>query len=311
MFSKAANPFVIIVSAIFISFMFYSQAVAAPCGDGIKPCACGDTLMADRTLVQSRKSADPVIGRCQGDGLIIGQSGVTLSLNGGAITGSGGSVGVLIAPGVDGVTIRGGRIQEFGIGISTSPGSTTTGSIIQGISAYRNDDYGIFLEGDDNQVNVSPARHNGIHGVAVFGNGNTLQGSNNEYNGRHGYFVQGDSNQLIGNSASENSGNGIQVDGANNILRQNRMTKLNATGIFVTGGSGNELIGNFATKQRIYGIRVTADDAVLRNNKVTESTGILVTGSSGTPADSSGNVSNRGVCSIYGVTGQGICDKIN
>jgi hypothetical protein len=69
------------------------------------------------------------------------------------------------------------------------------------------------------------------------------------------------------------------------------------------------LISNAATKQKGDGIRVDGDDAVLTNNKVTESRGILVQGDNGNPGASSGNVSNRGVCMIYEVTGQGICDK--
>jgi hypothetical protein len=307
MFQKVMSCSLVIVSATLMSFIFYSPARAGNCG-GSTPCACGDTLTLSRTLT----GADSVTSsKCPADGLIIGQSGITLSLNGRTINGSSDSVGVLISAGIDGVTIRGGRIQDFGRGISTSDLSTTNGSTIAGISAYSNGEYGIYLEGNQNQVNASPARHNGVYGTVVIGDYNTLSGSNNEYNGFDGYNVQGDFNELIGNSASENAklgaGNGITVIGDDNTLRLNRMTKLNTHGIVIQGNR-NVLINNAATKQKGDGIRVDGDDAVLTNNKVTESRGILVEGN-GDPKASSGNVSNRGVCIIYGVTGQGICDK--
>ena len=281
MFQKVMSCSLVIVSATFMSFIFYSPAQAGNCGS--TPCACGDTLTLSRTLT----GADSVTSStCPADGLIIGQSGITLSLNGRTINGSADSVGVLISAGIDSVTIKGGRIQNFGRGISTSDLSTTNGSTIAGISAYSNGEYGIYLAGNQNQVNASPARHNGVYGTFVIGDDNTLSGSNNEYNGFDGFNVQGDFNELIGNSASENAklgaGNGITVIGDDNTLRLNRMTKLNTHGIVIQGNR-NRLINNAATKQKGDGIRVNGDDAVLTNNKVTESRGILVQGDNGDP----------------------------
>jgi hypothetical protein len=63
------------------------------------------------------------------------------------------------------------------------------------------------------------------------------------------------------------------------------------------------LEGNFVTKQRNFGINI-----INGVNAVLMSGGILVTGS-GDANDSENNVSNRGQCTIYGVSDvPGICD---
>ena len=75
------RPFVwalgLIVASATVPVMI-SAARAADCGGGI-PCACGDHVAANHTLVSG---VDPVtVTRCPGDGLTVG-SGVTLDLGG-------------------------------------------------------------------------------------------------------------------------------------------------------------------------------------------------------------------------------------
>jgi hypothetical protein len=285
-----------------------APAGAQTCGGAVK-CRCGDTVIADRRL-----GGDPILSTvCQGDGLTIGTSGVTLDVNSKKLRGSGTGIGVLVAAGVQDVEIIGspGRIQEFGTGIKVADGASHV--TIRDIQAYYNTGDGILVEGDYTSVISSPGRHNGNNGHTVMnGNYNLITGANNEYNGDNGFLVQGNFNELTANKASENDkikqghGNGIEVIGDNNIIRASWLSKLNTNGIVVVGND-NYLEGNLTNKHRRVGIKITGNNAVLINNKATEGTdGIIVEGN-GDPFDSSGNTSNRGACIIYGVTGQGVC----
>ena len=69
---------------------------------------CGDVITQDTTL-------DSDLVNCPGDGVVIGAGGITLDLGGHTIDGTGvgdGQTGVY-DEGHDGVTVEGGRIQEF------------------------------------------------------------------------------------------------------------------------------------------------------------------------------------------------------
>lgn len=308
MLQKWTNCILIIAIAIFISPIFNSPARAANCGGNI-PCACGDNVVANRTLVSG---VDPILGSvCGVDGLFMNIPGVVLDLNGKIIRGSGNGVGVLI--GADNVTIEDGEIHTFGTGISTA--STTSGSTINGIKPNANQGDGIFIEGDNNELIAIRAKHNGNNGVRVIGNNNRLEGHNDEYSGFHGILVEGDGNELVANLASENRkkgpANGITVIGNNNTLELNRMTKMNTNGIYVLGND-NVLSRNEATKQDKDGIIVGGADNVLTDNQATKNkgVGIIVVGS-GNPSASQGNVvkknSKKPPCSIYGVTAPPVC----
>jgi hypothetical protein len=298
--------------ALFLSLAFDAPALAQTCGGTVK-CGCGHILIADRVLTD-----DPILGSvCPGDGLIVGASGITLDLKRRVLNGSGNGAGVLVPAGIHDIIIDGqahtlGRIQRFGTGIRIASGASDV--TISGVQVYYNTGDGILVESHNNTIINSPGRFNGNNGHTVIdGNYNVITGANNEYNGDNGYYVQGHFNELISNKGSENDKNrqghgiGIEVIGDNNIIRLNWLSKLNTHGIVVVGDN-NFLEGNLATKHRFHGITVTGDNAVLINNKATESRdiGILVQGN-GDPFASRGNRSNRGVCIIYGVTGQGVC----
>ena len=290
-----------------VALSVHSPAAAQTCG-GAQACTCGDTIIASRTFT----SADFVGVKTCGvtDGLIIGENNITVDLNGKTIRGTKavGTVGLRIE-GHTGVRVLDARFDSFETGVKIANGSTNV--TIDDIQAYYHSGNGIVIESDGNEVIASPGRHNGINGMLITGHNNTVRLSNNEYNGDHGFLVQGINNKLISNWASENNDHGIVVaasaDGT--LLQTNRITKLNRDGIVVEGASNVTLIGNFATKQRRWGILVNGDNAELDNNKVTESAGISVTGNGTATGNSSGNVSNRGVCIIYEVSDvPGICD---
>jgi parallel beta-helix repeat protein len=315
MLQRALTRRLVIGVAVGLGAAFSAPLSAADCGGNVS-CACGDNVVASRPLV-SGKIRDPVLNvACSGNGLILNTPGVVLDLNGGKIRGSGKGVGVLIA--ADGVTVMDGRIDKFGTGIGTESGRTTNGSLIHAVKPYYNVGDGVFLQGDDNELIDSPARHNGRNGTAVIGNNNTIEGHNNEYNGRHGFFVQGNGNQLIDNDASENrrGGNGMVVIGDANTIDGNWITKLNTDGIVVTG-NGNVLRENRVEKQKRHGISVNGDNNTLTDNSATDNRGlgISVVGD----GEAAASIGNRVAvvdlqirppepwCEIYGVTTPPTC----
>ena len=319
MFKEVISGSVSIGSAIALSMAFSLPVHAADCGGngpGSIPCSCGDNVAENRTLI-SGKIRDPVLNVvCTGNALVMNIPGVVLNLGGGKLRGSGKAVGVLIK--ADNVSIKNGRIDKFGTGISTAPGTFTHGSLIEAVKPYYNVGDGVLLEGDNNELIASPARHNGKNGTTVIGNNNILRGHNNEYNGVHGFFVQGDGNQLIDNLASENrrGGNGMVVVGNRNTIEGSWITKLNTDGI-VVAGNNNFLNANRVEKQKDDGIVVDGDSNVLTDNEATDNRGfgISVVGT-GNGADSTGNRAafielkvhpEDPGCEIYGVATAPTC----
>ena len=300
--------FLIIVSALYMSLTYNSTAEA--CG-GAAPCFCGDTVTSNKNL----SGADPIVGdKCSGNGLEVA-AGVTLDLKGNTIQGLENGIGLLING--NGVTIKNGKVESFGTGVS----GVTNESKIENVRAYFHVGDGIFLQGNENEVIGSPARHNGDNGYWIEGNGNTISATNNEYNGLDGIFVDGNGNFLLNNQASENSkalgsglsGNGITVVGNGNTLDGNRISKKNDFGIFVEGDN-NILTSNFATKGNKGGIKTFGHNNRLTDNKATENhggVGILAEGS--TDANnlnaSTNNVVHGNACKVYNVTGPPQCIK--
>lgn len=81
----------------------------APTVSAAAPLRCGDTVTADVVLTRSLT--------CAGDGLRVAAEGVTIDLDGHRLRGAGTGTGTGISVGAPRVTITGGRIEGFGIGV--------------------------------------------------------------------------------------------------------------------------------------------------------------------------------------------------
>ena len=137
MFNYYPNRLVLFASAIFVSFFFNSGAGAQTCG-GAAPCFCGDTVTSNKNL----SGADPIVGdKCPVNGLEV-NGGVTLDLKGNTIQGLENGIGIVING--DGATIKSGKVESFGTGIS----GVTDDSTIQNVRAYFHVGDGIYLEGN-------------------------------------------------------------------------------------------------------------------------------------------------------------------
>jgi hypothetical protein len=204
------TPFTRTLSVILVSaaMTFVVQAAdGANCGD-VVPCACGDRLVADRTLVNG---VDPITTTiCPGDGLIVQAS---LNLGGNTIRGSGGGVGVTVSV-VSGLTITGGRITGFDDGVR---GEDFSGNHIIDLQLIGNIRSGISLAEANNNIiqrNIVSRMECGLVGIAIGGGSNTISLNRVEFNRFGGVDPGG---IVVRSQFSEPSANTV----LRNIVRQN------------------------------------------------------------------------------------------
>ena len=250
-------------------------AVAGTCG-GAVTCACGDDVNASRTLT----SADPITKppACTGVGLTIITGGITLSLNGRAIVGSGTATGIAIAPGVNGVTVTTGRVFKFGTGIGatdttdstiadltlrqhtvaaidvTGGGNTVTGNIAQ--AGHK----GVVVTGDDSVVTKNRAVGNTADGITVTGALTTVTRNVCESNTGTGLVVAGAGAFVERNQCTANGGDGLSITGNGHVVNRNTARRNTGDGLSVAGGAGGTLDRNVTDRNGGVGIRDETSD---------------------------------------------------
>jgi parallel beta-helix repeat protein len=178
---------------------------------------------------------------CPGDGIVIGADGITLDLNGHLIDGTGfptSGAGVDNNAGRDGVTITGGRIQQFAAGVQLTNASD---NVITRLTVTASP-IGISVQGDSDRNVIS---RNAIDGGGI------------------GLLGDTDANLIERNTIANPIGPGIQVLNGFPLTppEQNRVERNTVTG----GGEGISLDGAIET-------------AVERNTVSGTQRGISVTG---------------------------------
>jgi parallel beta-helix repeat protein len=190
---------------------------------------CGDVITQDTTL-------DSDLVNCPGDGVVIGAGGITLDLSGHTIDGTGvgdGGTGV-DDEGHDGVTVGGGRIQEFFSAVYLDDADA---NVVRDLSVT-DTGQAIYLEHADGNVierNVVTSSGNGVY-IYLTGNDNVI--SANSFSGGGGGIT------LVGSTDA--------VDGTRLLAR--------------TRVEGNRLVGNdvgflsfFAAATQVQGNRVSGN----------------------------------------------------
>lgn len=218
--------------------------------------SCGDTITADTTL-------DGDLVNCPNNGIVIGADDITLDLNGHQIDGNGTQfaacrprrelcdVGVA-NDGHDGVTVRGGSVSEFDIGVLV--GGARHNRVL-GISSSRNRLFGIVLGGAartvvrDSSGNDNPAPDG--DGLGVFGSHHVrILHSSFRRNGQLGMHIEDSTNNLIeGNRLSRNHDMGILMEANRNQVRRNRCAR-NGACIIVGPGNRNVIARNRVFRDR-------------------------------------------------------------
>jgi parallel beta-helix repeat protein len=195
--------------------------------------SCGDTITADTTL-------DSDLVNCPNHGIVIGADGITLDLNGHLVDGDGTPAADcdnqkepcdagLLNDGRDGVTVRGGSVREFAVGVLFG---TTTGRARQnrvlGISAKRNQFLGL---GIFSQVRALVRNSSGNRSLDHDGSGLALADSHHV--------------RIVHNSFRHNPHNGINTgEASRNLIRGNIFSRNADEGILVEGGPRFRIRGN-------------------------------------------------------------------
>ena len=210
-----------------------------------------------------------------GDGFIIKKDDITVDLNDHTITGMEEGFGITI-DGRSGVTIKGGSIKNFKIGIKLheSRKIDITGNSIAsnrevGINlensfanditgnSVANNGIGIQLEwSNDNSISENSASSNGV-GISLYGSqDNTLSGNTASTNSGPGFSLRGShDNDISGNTASSNSGAGFSLDDADrNTLGGCSATGNQRIGFSLLESNDNVLTGCTALMNDDYGI---------------------------------------------------------
>ncbi len=214
---------------------------------------CGDRITTDMRL-------DSDLVDCPNNGIVIGADGVTLNLNGHTIGGDGApatqcnprrkicDVGI-VSVGHDGVTVRGGSVREFDIGVFV--GKANRNELVA-ISSSRNLFFGIIvLDSARSLVRDSSGSDNPSpegDGLGLFGS-HDIRIVDNTFRGNGlGMHVEDSSDNLIsGNVIARNTQPGILMEADRNQVRRNRCAR-NGVCIDVATGSGNVVARNRASR---------------------------------------------------------------
>ena len=260
--------------------------------------SCGDTITTNTTL-------DSDLLNCPNNGIMIGADNITLDLNGHTIDGDATlvdpcpegetcDVGVDNSVGHSGVTVQGGSIRQFALGVLVLSARRNS---LRRLSVSRNLFVGIVVgESARTAVERSSITRNGVTtqqaGMVLFAsrdnriernlfssNGNRGLLAADSADGNHinhnifannpeaGVAIEGDRNQVSHNRVVRN-GDNIVIAGNHNAITRNQVA--NAVGcpaedggigcgfgITFEGGSDNLVARNKVTRAR-YGIRVDA-----------------------------------------------------
>jgi parallel beta-helix repeat protein len=261
---------------------------------------CGDRITQDTKLTKDLKN-------CPNKGLVIAADNVTLDLNGHTIDGNNKLVdqcpaacdlGVWVR-GKHGVTIKGGRITQFGFGLFLLNDNRNR---VRDVASLRNHFNGLLLvSSKSDRVIESRTNFNGLDvdypGVALIDSKRLrMRDNTSSHNADLGFFIQGtDRSRFVRNNLNHNPELGAIIDGNQNVIRRNRggmaltgngnRVKRNlvdargcsdqcGTGISLESGHDNLIAGNKVRDTPAAGIRLKtfvkssalADNVVRRNH---------------------------------------------
>jgi parallel beta-helix repeat protein len=247
-------------------------SIAAPGASAAGPVGCGGTVTANLVL-------DRDLLNCPGDGLRVGADKITIDLNHHIIGGRGsaGSAGVRIA-GHSGVTVNGGTIREFELGVVASDAPNTrvvanaivrnaaegilgeassSGTVIQG---NRVSESGTLLPGQKAAPATEWADGIDVRGAGAQIIGNTVTKSRDDGIDASGPGAKVVNNLTTNNGVGSTSADGVDVDGIGTLIQQNTATGNGDDGIGIGLHAERPTIrNNTANNNHDYGIQATSD----------------------------------------------------
>ena len=149
---------------------------------------CGATVTTDTKLTSD-------LLNCPDNGLVIGADDITLDLNGHTIRGDGvGScpgdavcdVGIANATGHNDVTIKGGAVQGFDVGVIIIG---ATEDHLERISSANNSSFGVIIgESTESRIDHNSSVGDGTSGIVMF-DSSDMRLDHNSVTGAHGYAI--------------------------------------------------------------------------------------------------------------------------
>ena len=222
--------------------------------------SCGQTIKSDTKL--SNDLVD-----CPDNGIIIGRDGITLDLNGHTVDGNDELVekcprrqicdAGILNDAHAGVTVRGGSVQQFGLGIFVIDAKHAR---VDRIHSSANQFNGVlFVASTRSQLVNSTVVRNGLEtdfpGIAVVAGSTRLRIAGNKSAGNADlglWLVDGSSrNRIVGNDFRNNPEAGMIVEGNGNEIVRNHVSQ-NGDGIILSG-TGNAVVGNMIARSRGFG----------------------------------------------------------
>ena len=239
---------------------------------------CGDTITADTTL-------DSDLLNCPNNGILIGADGITLNLKGHVIDGDGTKAAGCDPnaefcdtgvgnDGHDRVTIKGGRVRDFGPGVFIFAARHNR---LRRLSTFRNTFMGIVLSRSARSVvKRSSASRNGLTtdspGMVLFeSHHNRIAHNRMVGNADVGLDLLGsDHNHILHNRLRRHPLDGIVIDGRFNEIARNRVIR-NGGGILISKvGNFGRIVGNVVRRNYVRGSRTggIGVDPVARRTRI-------------------------------------------
>jgi hypothetical protein len=238
---------------------------------------CGDTITTDTTL-------DSDLVNCPNIGIVIGADNITLDLNGHIIDGDATpvdpcpegetcDVGVDNSAGHSGVTIEGGSVRQFSLGVLVEGGAAR--NRLHQLAVSDTTDVGIIVaDSTDSVIDKTSMSDPGVNGLILLDSQRALVARNSvsgstgyavfmfgvddsriQHNkldaDQHGFLLGGSARNLVRHNAVSHTGGGIEVvEGATfNRVEHNRFT-----GILVGDASDNLIRHNLVAAPEGFGI---------------------------------------------------------
>jgi len=235
---------------------------------------CGDTITTDTTLEQRPRRLPQ-----QRD--VIGADNITLDLNGHSIDGDGAPVdpcpegeacdiGVLNVAGHDRLTIVGGTVQQFGVGVLVEGAAHR----LHQFAASDNTDFGIIVAGStDSVIEQTSMSDNGTSGLVLVESRGALV-ARNAVSGSNGYaiFTAAVDDSRIQNNVLDGNDHGIAVfdGGSRNLIQRNVVSHGSGSAIDIGGGAGNRIERNRLIDNGDGIITVDVQDTLISRNLLTD-----------------------------------------
>jgi parallel beta-helix repeat protein len=260
-----------------VAVMALSRADAAA-----KQLSCGDTITTDTTLENDLLD-------CPNNGVVIGADGITLDLNGHRIDGDGTEFAGcdpnaevcdsgIVDDGHDGITVKHGRVREFGVGVlvGTSSAGKVRHNRLLDVSSSKNLFFGIVVASSAQSVVREGSFNHNIppegDGIGLFASDHiTIAGNSIRDNPGPGIHIADSTDNLIKGNRLSGNGPAILVEGANrNEMRENRVSR--GGGILVGPGNRNVIARNHVSRAQ-ESISATGRENLIARNVVVDARG--------------------------------------